>query len=180
MNAVVQLARFADGAVVRLTRWGVILGMITLFVLLLIRIVARATEIPFVAFDEIVELATVWMILLGVVAMWRAGSLYSVDFLVGRTDRATLALNFLVQVAMLAFAVVLIWQGTKFTMMNRNYSAFLLINMDYYFGAIPVAASVMAIYSLRSVVQRFADLVAGRFRNGSPGGLDAGGTPGHL
>ncbi len=162
MNQLLTLLRVADTAVERATRYGVILGMFILFVLLMIRIVARALEIPFLAFDEIGELTTVWFILFGVIAMWRKGTLYSVDFHVPSTSRLYLLLNLLIQLAMLAFATVLVWQGGKFTMMNRESSAFLLINMDYYYGAIPFSAAVMAIYSLRAVGQRLAALLTGR------------------
>ena len=90
------------------------------------------------------------MILFGVIAMWRAGTLYSVDFHAGATSRAAMALNLLIQIVMIAFAAVMVWQGGKFTMMNREHSAFLLINMDYYYGAIPAAGVVMCLYSLHS------------------------------
>jgi len=158
MTYVLKLLRFADAAVVRTTRLIVILGMLILFVLLMMRIIARATEIPFVAFDEIGELATVWMILGGVVAMWWEGSLYSVDFFNAKSSRATLLLNVVIQLLMFGFAVILVWQGGKFTLMNREMSAFLLLNMDYYYGAIPVAASIMAAYSLKALIQRLCDL----------------------
>ncbi len=162
MTYVLKLLRLADTAVVKTTKLTVILGMLVLFALLMMRIVARALEIPFVAFDEIGELATVWMILAGVVAMWREGSLYSVDFFNGKSSRAALLLNLVIQVLMFSFAAILVWQGGKFTLMNREMSAFLLINMDYYYGAIPVAASLMAIYSLKSFVMRLCEFSSGK------------------
>jgi len=161
-----RILQVADSAVAKITRFGVIAGMLILFVLLLLRVIARATEIPFVAFDEIGELATVWMILFGVIAMWRTGTLYTVDFQGNPTSRVSLLLNLFVQMMMLAFAVILIWQGGKFTMMNRDYSAFLLINMDYYYGAIPGAAAVMAVYSLRAVYSRLIAVVTGTIPEG--------------
>ena len=180
MRQVLTLLRIADTVVVKVTRFGVILGMLMLFILLMIRIVARATEIPFVAFDEIGELATVWMILFGIVAMWRGGTLYSVDFHYHASNRAALLLNLLVQVVMLAFAVVLVWQGGKFTMMNRESSAFLLINMDYYYGAIPAAAAVMSLYSLQAVWQRLLAVVAGRAPDNYFGDSNSNIPSGHL
>lgn len=156
------LLGYVDTGVVKITRFGVILGMVILFVLLMIRIIARATEIPFVAFDEIGELATVYMILFGVVAMWRAGTLYCVDFTAGSTHRAALVINLVIQFVMLAFALVLIWQGGKFTLVNRENSAFLLINMDYYYGAIPTAATVMGLYSVVSIWRWAVAVVTGK------------------
>ena len=74
-------------------------------------VIARATETPIVALDEIAELATVWMILLGVIALWRRGLLYSVDFRPNPDSRVALFLDLLVQLAMLAFAALVVWQG---------------------------------------------------------------------
>jgi TRAP-type C4-dicarboxylate transport system permease small subunit len=152
----------ADAGVVWITRIGVILGMSVLFLILLSRVIARATETPIVALDEIAELATVWMILLGVIALWRRGLLYCVDFRPNPDSRISLFLELLVQTAMLAFAILLVWQGTKFTILNRNASPFLLIDMDFYYGAIPITFAVMALYSVGSVWRRAGDLLAGR------------------
>ena len=75
---------------------------------------------------------------------------------------STLGLVLVIQVLMFSFAAILVWQGGKFTLMNREMSAFLLINMDYYYGAIPVAASLMAIYSLKSFVMRLCEFSSGK------------------
>jgi len=153
---------WADTAVVWTARMGVILGMSVLFLILLSRVIARATETPIVALDEIAELATVWMILLGVIVLWRRGLLYAVEFGPDPNGRLALLFDLLVQLAMLTFALVIVWQGAKFTILNRNASAFLLIDMDFYYGAIPAAFAVMSIYSLGSVWRRARDFAAGR------------------
>jgi len=180
MTYVLKLLRLADTAVVKTTRLTVILGMLVLFALLMMRIIARALEIPFVAFDEVGELATVWMILAGVVAMWREGSLYSVDFFNGKSNRAALLLNLVIQVLMFCFAAILVWQGGKFTLMNREMSAFLLINMDFYYGAIPVAASIMALYSLKSFVMRLCDFSSGKASAAYANEADMSGSAGQF
>lgn len=154
--------------------------MMTLFLLLMIRIIARATETPFVAFDEIGELATVWMILLGVIAMWREGSLYAVDFFREKPNRLVLLLNVFVQLVMFAFAAILVWQGGKFTMMNREMSAFLLIDMDYYYGAIPVAATVMAAYSVRAIIQQLGGVLTGQLPESFEREVDISGSSGQF
>lgn len=162
MKSLSTLLARADAALLLIVRLGVILGMTVLFLILLSRVIARATETPIVALDEIAELATVWMILLGVIALWRRGLLYSVDFRPNPDSRVALFLDLLVQLAMLAFAALVVWQGAKFTILNNNASPFLLIDMDYYYGAIPAAFAVMTIYSLGSVRRRALDLWHGR------------------
>jgi len=161
MEIALNILRCADGLVVRITRLGVILGMATLFILLMIRIIARATEIPFAAFDEIGELATVWMILCGVVAMWRKGSLYSVEFVAAAARPVGRMIELAVQVLMFAFAILLAWVGGDFTLMSRETSAFMQIDMTYYYGAIPVAGAVMAAYSVRSILDRLVVIGSG-------------------
>lgn len=180
MPYALKILKLVDAAVVKITRLGVILGMLTLFVLLMIRIIARATEIPFVAFDEIGELATVWMILFGVVAMWREGSLYSVEFFFDKSNRVVLLLNLIVQLVMFTFAVILVWQGGKFTLMSRESSAFLLIDMRYYYGAIPLAAAAMALYSAKAILQRINEIATRTSPKTFEHDADINGSPGHF
>lgn len=173
MLNLVNLFSKVDQLLILLSRWVVITGMFALFTLVMIRIISRLLEIPFVAFDEIGELATVWMILFGVVGLWRQSSLYAVEFSIARDGRAALFVRFLIQLTMLVFAIILVWQGGKFTAMNLEKSAFLLINMDYYYGAIPVTGALMVMYSLRSTFISIVDLMRGEMSMSDPNELNS-------
>ena len=148
MTLAKTLLRFADKMVAYATRYGVIAAMSVLFLLLMARVIARTTEIPFTAYDEIVELATVWLIILGTLALWREAALYRVSIVLDAMPGLARFAEVFVQVIMLAFALTLIWFGGKFTMMIREVTAFMQIDMTYYYGAVPFSGVVMACYSL--------------------------------
>lgn len=153
---------FADRLVAHVTRYGVILCLSVLFLLLLARVIARATEIPFATFDEIGELATVWMIMLGAVALWREGALYRVEVLTSSMPAFGRVVEVLIQIIMLAFAVMLVWVGGNYTAMSREVTAFMQIDKTFYYGAIPTAGAVMAIYSLRGLIGAIGCAIRGR------------------
>ncbi|WP_375691774.1 TRAP transporter large permease subunit [Pseudooceanicola sp. LIPI14-2-Ac024] len=153
---------FADRLVAHVTRYGVILCLSVLFFLLLARVIARATEIPFATFDEIGELATVWMIMLGAVALWRDGALYRVEVLTASMPGFGRVAEVLIQLIMLAFAVMLVWVGGNFTAMSREVTAFMQIDKTFYYGAIPVAGAVMALYSVRGLIMAIRCAIHGR------------------
>jgi len=162
MNTTMKAVKLADRIVVRVTRWGVILAMSILFLLLLARVTARATEIPFAAYDEIVELATIWLIILGTLSLWREGMLYRVSVVTDVFPRFGHWIEVLVQMVMLAFALMLVWVGGQFTAMNREVTAFMQIDMTYYYGAIPSCGAVMTIYSAVALFRTLHGLVTGR------------------
>lgn len=153
MGSIKKIVTFLDSAVARITKWGTILSLLVLFVLLLARVIARATEIPFAAYDEIVELATVWMIIFGSVALWREGALYRVDVVTAPFPWIARVAEVIIQMLMLAFALMLVWVGGNFTLMSNEVTAFMQIDMLYYYGAIPAAGVVMAIYSAAALLR---------------------------
>jgi len=161
MSFIKKIVKLADCAVVLITRWGVILAMTVLFLLLMARVIARATEFPFAAYDEIGELATVWLIILGTLSLWRKGTLYRVSVLTDVMPRFRRWIEVLVQLVMLTFAVMLVWVGGQFTAMNREVTAFMQIDMTYYYGAIPSCGAVMAIYSVASLFRTLCGLLSG-------------------
>lgn len=161
MHTAKTILRLADRGVALITRYGVILAMIVLFLLLLARVIARATEVPFAAYDEVGELATVWLIILGTLTLWREGSLYRVTVLTDVMPRFGRWMEVLVQAVMLAFALMLVWVGGQFTAMSREVTAFMQIDMTYYYGAIPACGAIMAIYSVASLFRAVRNLASG-------------------
>ncbi|MBT9386835.1 TRAP transporter small permease [Pseudooceanicola sp. CBS1P-1] len=164
MQTLFSVLGFVDRLVARVTRYGVILCMVVLFSLLLLRVIARTLEIPFAAYDEIVELSTIWMILLGTVALWREGALYRVEVITDKLPALARPAEVLIQGIMLAFAIMLVQVGSSFTAMSREVTAFMQIDMVIYYGAIPAAGAVMAVYSLLGLAG--AILIAVKARSG--------------
>lgn len=162
MNTITKILSLADTLVEKITRIGVTVAMIMLFCLLLARVITRVTETPIVAFDEIGELATVWMIMLGAIALWRNASLYRVSMVVDVFPSFGRWINVVVQLVMLAFALLLLWVGGNFTAMNRETTAFMQIDMTYYYGAIPVSGAIMTLYSLVLLVKSICTVLSGQ------------------
>ncbi|MEI4473860.1 TRAP transporter small permease [Frigidibacter sp. MR17.24] len=168
MHTITRLISIADAAVARLTRLGVILALVVLFVLLMARVIARTTEIPFAAYDEIVELATVWMTLLGTVALWREGALFKVEIVTGAFPAFGRLAEIVVQALMLAFALMLVIVGGRFTLDSNELTSFMQIDMRLYYGAIPVTGVFMACYSLAGLVRAGCTLA----RSGTAGSAE--------
>ena len=160
MQTLTRIFTALDTAVDKVTRWGVITGLSTLFVLLLIRVIARATEIAFVAYDEIGELATIWMILLGVVALWRRGMLYRVDVIIAGDAAWKGWLEVFVQLVSLSFAAIMVVYGWQYAVNARETTAILQINKIWYYGALPFCCAIMGIYSALQLVQQVQDNLA--------------------
>jgi TRAP-type C4-dicarboxylate transport system permease small subunit len=148
-----SLLRGLDRAVALICRWGVILAMVGLFVLLLLAVVGRSVPALAVSgYDEIVEWLVVWLTMLGAVALWREGALYRVASLEAALPRpARRALALMQQVIMLGFALVLVWYGWIFLVDSMEIAPFLGIDKGWWYAAIPIAGVPMAIYSVAGI-----------------------------
>ncbi|WP_270935249.1 TRAP transporter small permease [Falsiroseomonas oryzae] len=148
-----SLLRGVDRTVAMLCRWGVILAMLGLFVLLLVAVVGRSVPALAVSgYDEIVELLVVWLTMLGAVALWREGALYRVASLEAALPRpARRALALAQQLIMLGFALALVWWGWIFLVDSMEIAPFLGIDKGWWYAAIPIAGVPMAAYSLAGI-----------------------------
>lgn len=145
--------RRIDATIAAIGKWGVIIGLVVLFVLLLASVIARATGLAISGYDEIVELATFWMLMLGVLTFWREGSLYRVDTLVEALPGLRWLFEIAVHIVMLAFAAVLTVYGYNFAFGTAEETAFLAINKAYYYAAMPVCGALMFFYTLIALVR---------------------------
>lgn len=140
----------ADRTVALACRWSVIGCFLGLFLLLSLGILQRLLPLLKVpGYDELVELLFIWMTFIGSLALWREGVLYrveAIDRLLG--PRAARVLAVLVNLAMLALAAILAWKGWDFMTGAGETTPFLQIDKVYWYAAIPVCGSLMAIYSL--------------------------------
>jgi len=163
-NLIIQVDRIV-GAICRI---GVVLGLIVVFGLLLVSILARPFGIQVSGYDEIVELSFIWITMLGVLALWRSGELYRVEFFdhIGRGSHGPRA--FIVQLLMLIFLGVLIIKGGQFALFTNESTPFMRIPKIYFYSAIPICASGMAFYSLARMVDIFIRLMPCRAEAKSP------------
>jgi TRAP-type C4-dicarboxylate transport system permease small subunit len=143
------LARI-DGFVAIACRRIVIGCFLGLFVLLALGILQRMLplfKVP--GYDELIELLFIWMTFVGALALWREGALYRVDaferVLQGRARQALAAAT---HGAMLTLAVILSYAGWDFVRQSGETTPFLQIDKAYWYAAIPVCGTLMAVYSI--------------------------------
>ncbi|MCF3933597.1 TRAP transporter small permease [Acuticoccus sp. M5D2P5] len=164
----IALLKAADIAVARVCKWGVIAALSVLFFLLLAGVVTRA--VPFVSitgYDEIVELLIAWMTFIGAVALWREGALYNVTLLLVAVSRPLrLALEILIRLLMLAFALILLVKGYEFAAGSGETTPFLRFDKVYWYASIPVAGALMVAYSIAGLVLA----MRGHFDQSEPSG----------
>ena len=142
--------RRADDLVGFICKWGVIGCLLGLFFLLLIAVIVRMVPVLAISgYDEVVEWLFAWMTFLGALALWREGSLYRVVMLEHLLPPlGQRILEVVINLAMLAFALTLAVYGFDFMRMSGETTPFLRLEKGWWYAAIPVCASVMALYSL--------------------------------
>ncbi len=143
-----SILNILDRLVGRLCRWGVISGLIIVFGLLLVSILARPFSIQVSGYDEIVELCFIWITMLGVIELWRTDKLYRVEFLDILSRNKPSARAALVQLLMLIFLGVLIYKGGQYALFTNESTAFMRMPKIYFYAAIPISGAIMSIYSL--------------------------------
>lgn len=139
-----------DGFVAIACRWIVTGCFLGLFVLLALGILQRMLplfKVP--GYDELIELLFIWMTFIGALALWREGALYRVDaFERVLQARGRRALAVATHLAMLALALILAYAGWDFLRQSGETTPFLQIDKAYWYAAIPVCGTLMAVYSL--------------------------------
>lgn len=148
-SALSRIDRFVGVA----CRWSVIGCFLGLFVLLALGILQRMIswmKVP--GYDELIELLFIWMTFIGALALWREGTLYRVDaFERVLQGRARQALAVATHLAMLALAVILSYAGWDFLRQSGETTPFLQIDKAYWYAAIPVCGTLMAVYSIAAL-----------------------------
>ena len=103
-------------------------------------------------YDELIELLFIWMTFIGALALWREGTLYRVyAFERVLQGRARQALAVATHLAMLALAVILSYAGWDFLRQSGETTPFLQIDKAYWYAAIPVCGTLMAVYSIAAL-----------------------------
>jgi TRAP-type C4-dicarboxylate transport system permease small subunit len=99
--------------------------------------------------DEIVELLFIWITFLTSLALWREGALYRVALFENVLSRAgQKVLEILINLCMLAFALVLVVYGWDFMLLSGETTPFLRLDRSYWYASIPFCGVLMAAYSI--------------------------------
>jgi TRAP-type C4-dicarboxylate transport system permease small subunit len=139
-----------DRAVAAFCKWAAILCFIALFILLGLSVIARnVTTFTIPGHDEIVELLFIWITFLTSLALWREGALYRVALFENVLSRAgQKVLEILINLCMLAFALVLVVYGWDFMLLSGETTPFLRLDRSYWYASIPFCGVLMAAYSI--------------------------------
>jgi TRAP-type C4-dicarboxylate transport system permease small subunit len=149
------LVDHVDRFVGQFCRWGVILCLFGLFILLGTAVIVRT--VPFVSisgYDEIVEFLFAWLTFLGALALWRENGLYRV-MLVEAAASAPLRWLFRVmtQALMLIFALTLAVKGHEFLQYAGERTPFLGADKTWWYLSVPASGAIMSIYSAIGLVR---------------------------
>lgn len=155
------LVRTADRCLFLICKYGTILCLLGLFVLLSLGIVGRLVPMVRVrAGDELIEFLVVWMVFMGAVALWREGALYRVvviqEYLPAPVQRL---LALVIETIMLVLALVLAVKGYDFVRMAGETTMILRADKAWWYAAVPTAGALMAVYSAAGVVRCLARIV---------------------
>ncbi|MEM8662816.1 MAG: TRAP transporter small permease [Pseudomonadota bacterium] len=125
-----------------------------LFVILLGNVVSRYFQIWSIAwFDEIVEALFAVTVFVGAAALWREHEHFRVDWLeMALSLKPRRALAVLTTALSLAFLVLLAVKGYDLAARSRAVTPILGVPTAYIYATIPIAASIMALYSVRDLI----------------------------
>lgn len=158
-----------DTAIFRICRWGVIVCLALLFLLLAAGVLTRLVPVVSITgYDELVELFFAWLIFLGAPALARDAALYRVTLVVAALPAALRRpIELLVQLLVLVFALTLAVEGTRFMLGAGETTPFLRLDKSWWYAAMPVAGVSMAAYAVCGLVR-----VLRREQDATPAGGD--------
>ncbi len=145
-----------------------LVAFVALFLLLFGNVLVRWLGVFSMAwFDEIVEMAFAWMVFFGAAALYRRGEHFRVDWLDERLmSRPRLRNTVLIVVSLISllFLGYLLFYGWRLVARTNDVTPIFAISRRILYIGIPISASLMVIYEVIRLVERFVDLATGNSR----------------
>jgi TRAP-type C4-dicarboxylate transport system permease small subunit len=112
-------------------------------------------------FDEIVELLFAWLVFIGAAALWRENSHFRVEWIYAKFEnrKAGDIIGLLVDLLGLFFMIVMTWQGLRITLLATDWTPILKFPKRLMYVDIPIAGSLMIIYSIRNIINHSVSLI---------------------
>ncbi len=153
--------RMVDRAVAWLLRLGVIVALAAILALVVLAVVMRLLAWFSVTWtDEVIEPLMGYLVFLCAVSLWREHGHFTVELLEQMLPEGLRGpIHVLIEGLALAFAVVFLWQAVPFALGATEESPFLAIPRKYMFAVMPVAAGLMALYSIRDFAAALQRLI---------------------
>ena len=157
-----------DRSVIWTLRIICIVCLLGLMALIALRIIDRT--VPGVGgawTDEIIELLFGWMVFLGAAVLWRERDHFRVQWIEGKLPaRHVGLLNIVIDAVVIAFLVIMVWQGSNLVLRATSVSSILQLPRALWLSAIPVSGAIMLVYTLVDLLGRLR-VTFSRVRTGS-------------
>lgn len=123
-------------------------------------------------YDEIVELLFAWLVFMGAAALWRKKGHFRVEWFHTKFENRTSGdiIGLLIEVLSLFFLVVMTYQGLRITLLANDWTPILKLPKRLLYVDIPIAGSLMILYSIRNVGYHILSLLEKQGRKVSQGG----------
>lgn len=143
---------------------------VSLFALLTIIITANVfvRYVPVMSLhwlDEIVELAFAWMVFFGSAAVWILKGHFSAGDWISRLlrdPRAKAVYRLIVDLIAFAFIAVFFWYSRQLFDRAIEVTAVFEFPKKVIYACMPISSGIMALYSLRFIVEGFVQVIKGR------------------
>ncbi len=169
-NRLMQILIRLDGMAGSVMRV-ICIGCITLLLLLLSgNVLFRFVPIISMGwYDEIVEMLFAWLVFIGAAVLWRDNSHFRVDWLYSKIEHRTAGsiLGIFIESASLFFLSVMAYQGLRLTMLANDWTPILKLPKRILYIDIPIAGTLMMLYSIRNVVRHVIAMKTTRSNRGS-------------
>ncbi|MHC4456564.1 MAG: TRAP transporter small permease [Planctomycetota bacterium] len=123
-------------------------------------------------YDEIVELLFAWLVFMGAAALWRENSHFRVEWLYTKFENRTSGdiIGLLIEALSLFFLVVMTYQGLRITLLANDWTPILKLSKRILYVDIPIAGSLMILYSVRNIIHHILSLLGNHDRKVLRGG----------
>ena len=147
--------KIVDKMVGGFLRWGSVVLLALLFILLSVNVFVRFVPIiSFGWFDEIIEMLIAWMVFLGTAALWRENEHFTVSFLPERLHgkKSGHFLDILISLISLFFIGVFTYYSFNLTMRANDWTPVINLPKKLLYVCMPISGLFMTLYSIRNIV----------------------------
>jgi len=144
----------ADRVLALILRWGSILCLIGLVILVAAGVIVRFIPVFSMGWaDEIVEFGFAWMVFLVAAALWRGKSHFRVDLLPEwlTGSKAGRVLEISLSLLALIFFLVFTYQGGVLSIKATDRSPVLEFPRYFWYGVIPLSGVIITGYTIRDL-----------------------------
>lgn len=115
-------------------------------------------------YDEIVELLFAWLVFIGAAALWRENTHFRVEWFYAKFENRSSGciIGLLIESLSLFFLLIMTFQGLRLTLLANDWTPILKFPKRLQYVDIPIAGSLMIIYSLRNIINHGISLINNR------------------